>query len=193
MSLCWPCTECILNTRYPNGYVWKCWVNIPNEIAIFHRDNDQQNHWVFRGTQHFQTNPNVSSNGKSLQVWIHLRHCVFSILSRLARATMLWRWWVERNPPIVLGMVLWVMLLLLLSLLSFLLILTIYYIWFSIFVAFVISTIISIVITIMFTTVLHILNPCCFKDYNLSTASSKKSLEKRGRIEAVSEKVVVSW
>ena len=32
-------------------------VNIPNEIAIFHRDNDQQNHWVFRGTQHFQTNP----------------------------------------------------------------------------------------------------------------------------------------
>ena len=29
----------------------------PNEIAIFHRDNDQQNHWVFRGTQHFQTNP----------------------------------------------------------------------------------------------------------------------------------------
>ena len=23
---------------------------IPNEIAIFHRDNDQQNHWVQRGT-----------------------------------------------------------------------------------------------------------------------------------------------
>ena len=23
---------------------------IPNEIAIFHRDNDQQNHWVKRGT-----------------------------------------------------------------------------------------------------------------------------------------------
>ena len=40
------------------GFVWKCWVNIPNEIAIFHRDNDQQNHWVqwgfpyiFRQTQ----------------------------------------------------------------------------------------------------------------------------------------------
>ena len=32
---------------------------IPNEIAIFHRDNDQQNHWVQWGTQHFQTNPNV--------------------------------------------------------------------------------------------------------------------------------------
>ena len=30
---------------------------IPNEIAIFHRDNDQQNHWVQWGTQHFQTNP----------------------------------------------------------------------------------------------------------------------------------------
>ena len=28
------------------GFVWKCWVNIPNEIAICHRDNDQQNHWV---------------------------------------------------------------------------------------------------------------------------------------------------
>ena len=27
---------------------------IPNEIAIFHRDNDQQNHWVNRGTNHFQ-------------------------------------------------------------------------------------------------------------------------------------------
>ena len=32
-------------------------VQTPNEIAIFHRDNDQQNHWVFWGTQHFQTNP----------------------------------------------------------------------------------------------------------------------------------------
>ena len=32
-------------------------VYIPNEIVIFHRDNnDQQNHWS-RGTQHFQTNP----------------------------------------------------------------------------------------------------------------------------------------
>ena len=30
---------------------------IPNEIAIFHRDNDQQNHWVQWGTQHFQTHP----------------------------------------------------------------------------------------------------------------------------------------
>ena len=30
---------------------------IPNEIAIFHRDNDQQNHWVFWGTNNFQTHP----------------------------------------------------------------------------------------------------------------------------------------
>ena len=29
----------------------------PNEIAIFHRDHDQQNHWVQWGTNHFQTNP----------------------------------------------------------------------------------------------------------------------------------------
>ena len=35
-----------------NGFVWKCRVNIPNEIAIFHRDNDQQNHWVQWGTNH---------------------------------------------------------------------------------------------------------------------------------------------
>ena len=28
------------------GFVWKCWVYIPNEIAIFNRDNDQQYHWV---------------------------------------------------------------------------------------------------------------------------------------------------
>jgi hypothetical protein len=32
----------------------------PNEIAIKSRDNDPQNHWVFGGTQHFQTNPSGS-------------------------------------------------------------------------------------------------------------------------------------
>ena len=42
---------------YIYGFIWKCWVNLPNEIAIFHRDNDQQNHWVQWGTQHFQTHP----------------------------------------------------------------------------------------------------------------------------------------
>ena len=35
---------------YVYGYVWKCWVNTPNEIAIFHRDNDQQNQWGKWGT-----------------------------------------------------------------------------------------------------------------------------------------------
>ena len=39
--------------------IWVCLKMgyIPNEIAIFHRDNDHENHWVFRGTRHFQTNP----------------------------------------------------------------------------------------------------------------------------------------
>ena len=43
------------------GYVWKCWVNIPNEIAIFHRDNDQQNHWVQWGTL-FSDKPILSTS-----------------------------------------------------------------------------------------------------------------------------------
>ena len=43
--------DCFLDFRSPPfGFDWKCWVNIPNEIAIFHRDiyrdHDQQNHWV---------------------------------------------------------------------------------------------------------------------------------------------------
>ena len=38
---------------------------IPNEIAIFHRDNDQQNHWVQWGTNHFQTHP-----CQSLRQWL---------------------------------------------------------------------------------------------------------------------------
>ena len=28
----------------------------PNEIVIFRRDNDQQNHWVFWGTNLFSVN-----------------------------------------------------------------------------------------------------------------------------------------
>ena len=47
------------------GFVWKCWVNIPNEIAIFHRDNDQQNHWGQWGTRHFQTNPFQASSNRN--------------------------------------------------------------------------------------------------------------------------------
>ena len=43
-----------------NGYVHmglsENRVYIPNEIAIFRMDNDHENHWVFWGTNHFQTN-----------------------------------------------------------------------------------------------------------------------------------------
>ena len=43
---------------------------IPNEIAIFHRDNDQQNHWVHRGLAYFQTHPfnhqNVEMGGVNI-------------------------------------------------------------------------------------------------------------------------------
>ena len=38
-------------------------VNLPNEIAIKKRDNDQQNHWVKRGTRHFQTHPDAAAPG----------------------------------------------------------------------------------------------------------------------------------
>ena len=47
--------QMIVSKQY--GFVWKCWVNIPNEIAIFHRDKDQQNHWVQWGLAYFQTHP----------------------------------------------------------------------------------------------------------------------------------------
>ena len=64
-----------LNSRLKHGqtvtiwvWTWKCWVNIPNEIAIFHRDNDQQNHWVQWGTRHFQTHP-YNSNGACKGLW----------------------------------------------------------------------------------------------------------------------------
>ena len=47
-------------TYYPTIYCWlygypteNVGLIFPNELAIFHRDNDQQNHWVKRGTQHF--------------------------------------------------------------------------------------------------------------------------------------------
>ena len=47
-------------------WTWKCWVNIPNEIAIFHRDNDQQNHWVQWGLAYFQTNPYQKISGQTV-------------------------------------------------------------------------------------------------------------------------------
>ena len=41
--------------------MWVCLKigSIPNEMAIFHRDNDQQNHWVQWGVPYFQTNPYI--------------------------------------------------------------------------------------------------------------------------------------
>ena len=47
----------ISNKPQEDGFVWKCWVNLPNEIAIFHRDNDQQNHWVQWGFSLFSDTP----------------------------------------------------------------------------------------------------------------------------------------
>ena len=43
-------------------------------IAIFHRDNDQQNHWVQWGTQHFQTHPigDLSIASRQAEVGPHL-------------------------------------------------------------------------------------------------------------------------
>ena len=50
----------------PKKKIWVCLKigYIPNEIAIFHRDHDQQNHWDIgiRGTQHFQTHPYIIHN-----------------------------------------------------------------------------------------------------------------------------------
>ena len=64
----------------------------PNKIAIFRRDNDQQNHWVQWGTQHFQTNPfrnggrgwfwilasspNLALIHRCSQSWLHQPICV---------------------------------------------------------------------------------------------------------------------
>ena len=47
---------------------------IPNEIAIFHRDNDQQNQTGFRGTQHFQTHPFIQQE----RTWKHLMETLHS-------------------------------------------------------------------------------------------------------------------
>ena len=47
----------MVNNGYKYGLVTENVGYIPNEIAIFHRDNDHENHWVQWGTQHFQTHP----------------------------------------------------------------------------------------------------------------------------------------
>ena len=69
-----PARPCLITRGYipqiydSYGFVWKCWVNIPNEIAIFHRDNDHENHWVQWGTNHFSDTP----------IWVKTRfNCVW--------------------------------------------------------------------------------------------------------------------
>ena len=53
------------------GFVWKCWVNLPNEIAIWKRDNDQQNHWVQWGTLFSDTPNSPWSNGNWDGFWYY--------------------------------------------------------------------------------------------------------------------------
>ena len=60
----------IEETWQSTGFVWKCWVNLPNEIAIYNWDNDQQNHWVKRGTQHFQTIHHIYAFTWQIQLFI---------------------------------------------------------------------------------------------------------------------------
>ena len=46
---------------------------IPNEIAIFHRDNDQQNHWVNRGLANIFRHTHITSpvkNGEVAYFWM---------------------------------------------------------------------------------------------------------------------------
>ena len=40
---------------------------IPNEIAIFHRDNDQQNQWVFRGLANIFRHTHMKTNSSVLR------------------------------------------------------------------------------------------------------------------------------
>ena len=58
------------------GFVWKCWVNLPNEIAIFHRDNDQQNHWVLGYTifRHTHLKPLPDVKWITIWLWLTVRH-----------------------------------------------------------------------------------------------------------------------
>ena len=70
------------------GFVWKCWVNIPNEITIFHRDNDQQNHWVQWGTLFSDTpswrtydNPQFFANFGHHPVSVRMSRCIQLVVS----------------------------------------------------------------------------------------------------------------
>ena len=49
------------------------WI-FPNEIAIFHRDNDQQNHWENGVLTYFQTHPDILWYIILIDVLIHMYH-----------------------------------------------------------------------------------------------------------------------
>ena len=51
------------NIKNTNKWVCLKMGYTPNEIAIFHRDNDQQNHWVFRGLANIFRQTHNSSIG----------------------------------------------------------------------------------------------------------------------------------
>ena len=58
------------------------------QLYPFSRDNDQQNHWVFRGTNHFQTNPfwywNANHGDLGIPVWYFCHVLPEAIPSTLA-------------------------------------------------------------------------------------------------------------
>ena len=51
-----------------HGFVWKCWVNIPNEIAIFNRDTDQQNLLLFKAL------------GKNKKLWTYINYAPYTYI-----------------------------------------------------------------------------------------------------------------
>ena len=82
------------------GFVWKCWDNIPNEIAIFHRDNDHENHWVQWGLAYFQTNPvrkkwkcwanNPKTHGSSWFIMVHHGSSWFIVILTVTTGQKFW-------------------------------------------------------------------------------------------------------
>ena len=102
VSLFQPKMKCVidLHNLVPSVFLYNCiWVclkigYISNDIAIFHRDNDQQNHWVFRGLhnifRHTHLGPyfisHVSNHKKIVQLqllgyWYYTdEHCSDSII-----------------------------------------------------------------------------------------------------------------
>ena len=73
--------------------------NIPNEIAIFHRDNDQQNHWVFRGFPYIFRQTQVNKRRWRWSFALLAISCWWSSRMSLRRETLsrqrslVWRSW----------------------------------------------------------------------------------------------------